>query len=242
MVLLLIAGGCFAAGIGAQHDALAGSSAVGSVPSFAAAPSGGVDPLGSASSPSLDPRLPLVGGAPVGGGGSPSPSVGRRAAGARGVVGRSDPVELRIPAIGLAVSVSGLGLNSDQTVQVPTDFQRPGWFQPGPAPGQLGSAVILGHVDSFRGPAVFYRLRSVRPGDTVETSLADGAIARFVVNAVVMYPKTQFPAQQVYGSHGYSALQLVTCGGEFDTHTRSYLSNVVVYTTLLTTTAAHSPG
>jgi len=157
-------------------------------------------------------------------------------------VSRSDPVGLRIPAIGLAVSVSGLGLNSDRTVQVPTDFQRPGWFRPGPAPGQPGSAVILGHVDSFRGPAVFYRLRSLRPGDTVETSLADGAVARFVVNAVVMYPKTQFPAQQVYGSHGYSALQLVTCGGEFDTHTRSYLSNVVVYTTLLTATAAHSPG
>ena len=149
---------------------------------------------------------------------------------------RSVPVALRIPAIGVAVSVGALGLNPDGTVEVPTNFQQPGWFRLGPAPGQLGSAVILGHVDSHRGPAVFYRLRSLRAGDQVEVSLADGVVARFVVNAVVMYPKAQFPAQRVYGSHGYSALQLVTCGGTFDTHTHHYLSNIVAYTTLAATT------
>jgi hypothetical protein len=149
------------------------------------------------------------------------------------VVARSAPVALRIPAIGVAVPVSALGLNPDGTVQVPTDFQEPGWFRLGPSPGQMGSAVILGHVDSYRGPAVFFRLRSLRAGDRVEVSLADGAVAHFVVTTVAMYPKEQFPARQVYGSHGYSALQLVTCGGKFDTRTRSYLSNVVVYTSLV---------
>jgi sortase (surface protein transpeptidase) len=133
----------------------------------------------------------------------------------------------------VAVPVSALGLNPDGTVQVPTDFQEPGWFRLGPSPGQMGSAVILGHVDSYRGPAVFFRLRSLRAGDRVEVSLADGAVAHFVVTTVAMYPKEQFPARQVYGSHGYSALQLVTCGGKFDTRTRSYLSNVVVYTSLV---------
>ncbi|MHB8329033.1 MAG: class F sortase [Acidimicrobiales bacterium] len=151
-------------------------------------------------------------------------------------VARSAPVTLRIPAIGLAVSVSELGLNADGTVQVPTNFQEPGWFRLGPSPGQVGSAVILGHVDSYQGPAVFFQLRSLLPGDRVDVTLADGVVAHFVVDTVAMYPKGKFPARQVYASHGYGALQLVTCGGVFDTTTRSYLSNVVAYTSLVSTT------
>lgn len=151
---------------------------------------------------------------------------------------RSAPTTLNIPAIGVSVSMSALGLNADGTVQVPTDFQQPGWYKLGPSPGQVGSAVILGHVDSYRGPAVFFQLRSLKAGDPVDVTLADGATARFVVRTVAMYPKVQFPAQQVYGSHGDSELQLVTCGGAFDAHTGSYLSNIVAYTTLLSTTPA----
>jgi sortase (surface protein transpeptidase) len=155
---------------------------------------------------------------------------------------RSAPTTLNIPAIGVSVSVSALGLNADGTVQVPTDFQQPGWYRLGPSPGQLGSAVILGHVDSYRGPAVFFQLRSLKAGDPVDVTLADGATAHFVVSAVAMYPKVQFPAQQVYGSHGDSELQLVTCGGVFDSHTGSYLSNIVAYSTLVSTTPATDPA
>ena len=155
-----------------------------------------------------------------------------------GALARSVPVALRIPAIGVAVSLSTLGLNPDRTVQVPTNYQEPGWFRLGPSPGQVGSAVILGHVDDRRGPAVFFRLRSLKAGDTVEVSLADGVVARFEVTTVATYLKKQFPAQQVYASHGYSALQLVTCGGQFDKRAGSYLSNVVAYTTLVSTTPA----
>ena len=106
------------------------------------------------------------------------------------------------------------------------------------APGQKGSAVILGHVDSYQGPAVFFQLRSLQAGDRVDVTLADGVVAHFAVDSVAMYQKEDFPAQEVYGSHGYPALQLVTCGGTFDTQTRHYLSNVVVYTTLVSTTPA----
>jgi sortase (surface protein transpeptidase) len=151
-------------------------------------------------------------------------------------VPRSVPVELRVPAIGLAVPLSGLGLNPDRTVEVPTDFQRAGWFELGPSPGQRGSAVILGHVDSYLGPAVFFRLRALRKGDEVSVSLADGAVTHFVVTQVVTYLKEAFPAELVYGSHGSSALQLVTCGGEFDPVARSYRSNVVAFTSLVSTT------
>jgi len=154
------------------------------------------------------------------------------------VVARSVPVSLSIPAIDLSVSLSVLGLNPTGTVQVPTDYEQPGWYHLGPSPGQLGSAVILGHVDTYLGPTVFFRLRTLVAGDKITVTLADGVVADFEVDSVAMYLKTQFPAEQVYGSRGVSALQLVTCGGTFDTATGHYLSNVVVYSTLVASTPA----
>jgi hypothetical protein len=146
---------------------------------------------------------------------------------------RSVPVMLRIPAIGVAVYLgSSLGLDLDGSVQVPNGTQQPGWFDQGPTPGQIGSAVILGHVDSTAGPGVFFDLRTLAAGDVVDVGLSDGVTAQFTVNAVAQYSKLSFPAQRVYGSHGSSALQLVTCGGVFDHQTGGYLSNIVVYTSL----------
>ena len=181
---------------------------------------------------------PLAG--PVGPQLPPSGAAKSPAVPAAPVVARSTPTALSIPAIGLQVSLSALGLNPDGTVQVPTDIGQPGWFDLGPTPGQVGSAVILGHVDSYLGPAVFFQLPTLRAGDGVEVNLADGVDAHFVVDTVVMYPKDQFPTSLVYASHGYRALQLVTCGGTFDPETGHYLSNVVVYTTLAWTTPAPS--
>jgi LPXTG-site transpeptidase (sortase) family protein len=145
---------------------------------------------------------------------------------------RSAPVTLSIPAIDLTTPVTRLGLNPDRTIQLP-GFHEAGWYRLGPSPGQAGSAVIIGHVDSYQGPAVFFRLRSLRPGDRVVVKLADGVTTRFAVRKVAMYLKTRFPTRLVYGPHGYSGLQLVTCGGAFDYATRSYLSTVVVYTSLV---------
>jgi hypothetical protein len=151
---------------------------------------------------------------------------------------RSVPLSIRIPAMGVSVSLSQLGINADGSPQVPTKYQEPGWYKLGPAPGMMGSAVILGHVDDKKGPAVFFKLRSLKAGDKVDVSLANGAIEHFAVKAVETYLKAQFPSQKVYGSHGYRALQLVTCGGTFDKATGHYLSNVVAYTTLVSTTPA----
>src|SRR5580692_9026055 len=102
---------------------------------------------------------------------------------------RSIPVELKIPAISLSVSLSTLGLNADGTVQVPTDIQQPGWYRLGPSPGEIGSAVILGHVDSYQGPAVFFKLRTLVAGDLIAVSLTDGGAAQFKVTSVAMYLK-----------------------------------------------------
>jgi hypothetical protein len=149
---------------------------------------------------------------------------------------RSVPVSLHIPAIGLSVPLSILGLNADGSVQVPDNIVQPGWFGLGPTPGQLGSAVILGHVDNYTGPGVFFELRTLAAGDRVDVTLTDGVTAEFSVSSVAMYSKPEFPAARVYQSHGSSALQLVTCGGIFDHQTGSYLSNVVVYSSLVAVT------
>ena len=235
VVLLMIAVSLITVGLRGHQVSLAGPVAgQGPPPALAGLPG---PPLSAVVGPAVSPSATLQTAPTPPAGGStlqtaPTPPAGMSP------VDRSTPVALRIPAINLAVSLSTLGLNPDRTVQVPTDFQEPGWFDLGPSPGQVGSAVILGHVDSYQGPAVFFRLRALHPGDQVEVSLADGMIAHFMVTTVVMYPKDQFPADQVYASHGGSALQLVTCGGAFDTHTRSYLSNVVAYTTLTSVSTA----
>jgi len=194
-----------------------------------------VGQLGHQNSPAGPAAAPTLVSPPAAVSSPPAPSATRPAT-PPAALGRSVPVALRIPAIGVASSLSTLGLNPDRTVQVPTDFQEAGWFGLGPTPGQVGSAVILGHVDDRQGPAVFFRLRSLTAGDKVDVTLANGVVAHFVVKSVATYLKKQFPAQQVYASPGYSALNLVTCGGEFDTRARSYLSNVVAYTTLVSTT------
>jgi hypothetical protein len=86
----------------------------------------------------------------------------------------SVPVRLVIPTVGVATPLVRLGLEPDGAMQVPVDFATAGWFAGGPAPGQLGPAVIAGHVDSRTGPAVFYRLRDLRPGHTIMVERADG--------------------------------------------------------------------
>jgi hypothetical protein len=156
------------------------------------------------------------------------------------VAARLVPVSIRIPAMDVSVSLSQLGLNADKSPQVPTKYQEPGWYKLGPAPGQMGSAVILGHVDDKNGPAVFFKLGSLKAGDKVDVSLADGAVVHFAVTTVETYAKVTFPSQKVYGSHGISGLQLVTCGGKFDSGTGHYLSNVVAYTTMVSTTPART--
>lgn len=159
--------------------------------------------------------------------------------------GRSAPQTLHFPDLGLSVPVGSLGLDADGSVQVPSNTVEAGWFRLGPTPGQIGSAVNLSHVDSAQGPDVFFGLRTLAPGDQVNVDLADGMTARFTVDSVAQYTKAQFPAQRVYGSHGSSALQLVTCGGVFDHQSGSYLSNVVVYTSLSAVTPtgpAPAPG
>jgi LPXTG-site transpeptidase (sortase) family protein len=147
------------------------------------------------------------------------------------------PVSVRIPAIGIDTDLGSLGLRPDGSVEVPSDPEQPGWYDRGPAPGEDGSAVILGHVDSTAGAAVFFRLHTLQAGDLVHVLLSDGRTATFSVESVKTYLKADFPAQEVYASHGFSALQLVTCGGTFDHQTGHHRANVVVYSRLTAMTS-----
>jgi sortase (surface protein transpeptidase) len=150
----------------------------------------------------------------------------------------SAPVRVEIPAIGVSSSLVRLGLNPDGTMQVPGDFQVAGWFTGAPQPGQLGPAVIAGHVDSRAGPAVFYRLRDLRPGDEVRVVRADHRVVRFRVDSLASYPKQALPDDAVYGATTTPALRLITCAGSFDRTRRSYRDNPVVSATRV----ADGPG
>lgn len=147
-------------------------------------------------------------------------------------VAHSRPVHLTIPALGISTAVGLLGLQPDGQVMVPTTVHTVGWFRDGPTPGVVGSAVILGHVDSYRGPGIFFELKTMRTGDVIRVVLADHVVLTFVVTRVVQFAKTHFPDRLVYGPHGTRSLNLVTCGGVFNHATGSYESNIVVFSTL----------
>jgi sortase (surface protein transpeptidase) len=147
----------------------------------------------------------------------------------RGYQATPVPVRLTIPRIHVASSLQRLGRLRDGTVQDPSRWEVPGWYALGPRPGDPGSAVILGHVDSKRGPAVFYRLRELRPGDQISITRADGSVVRFVVERTARYDKTRFPTDEVYYPTLAPALRLVTCGGQFDFTTGHYRSNIIAF-------------
>ncbi|HTE67250.1 MAG TPA: class F sortase [Actinomycetes bacterium] len=140
----------------------------------------------------------------------------------------SPPMRVEIPAIGVSSSLVRLGLNADGTMQVPGEFQLAGWFTGGPQPGQLGPAVIAGHVDSRTGPAVFYRLRELRPGDQIRVVRADRRVVSFQVESLASYPKWALSGDEVYGATTAPSLRLITCAGSFDRARRSYRDNLVV--------------
>ncbi|MEU4770737.1 class F sortase [Micromonospora sp. NPDC023644] len=184
------------------------------------------------SAPAPRPPQPLAASASTGpaAAGVPDPDV---AAGTG--LARSAPTTIAIPRIGVDAAIMPLGTNPDGTVQVPPleRAQLAGWYEPGPSPGEIGNAVIVGHVDSAAiGPAVFFSLGALQPGDTITVTRQDGQQATFTVESVKAYPKTEFPTEQVYGPSNRPGLRVVTCGGTFDEAAGSYPDNVVVFASM----------
>jgi len=157
---------------------------------------------------------------------------GRHQASSAEPMGRSLPVTVAIPAIHVSARVIPVGLTPAGSIAVPP-LAHPflaGWYDTGPVPGQQGAAVIVGHVDAASvGPAVFYDLGRLRPGQRVFVTLADGRTAIFAVSGAALYSKASFPASMVYAPTRQPTLRLITCGGAFDSRTGHYLASVVVY-------------
>ena len=141
-------------------------------------------------------------------------------------------MRVEIPTIGVNAPVIRLGLNSDGTLQVPTVYSQAGWWEGGPVPGDVGPAVIVGHIDSLNGPAVFYRLRDLQPGQAVLVFRPNGTVARFTVQQVTEVSKAAFPSARVYGAVPDAELRLITCGGAFNSSTHHYVDSIIVYASL----------
>lgn len=144
----------------------------------------------------------------------------------------ADPVRIRIPAIGVDAAVLQLTVDAQGVLPPPPTNEDTGWWRAGPEPGEPGAAVVVGHVDGLRGPAVFFRLRDLVAGDEIVVDRVDGTTATFIVERVEHHPKDAFPTEAVYRRTPAPVLRLVTCGGEFDRTTRHYLDNVVVFASL----------
>jgi Sortase domain len=143
----------------------------------------------------------------------------------------AQPEAVVIPAIGVSSPLVRLGLQPDRRMEVPEDYSVAGWYTGGPRPGDRGPAVIAGHVDSRRGPAVFYRLGELRKGDLIVVRYTGRAEARFRVERTERHPKRAFPTARVYGDTAGPALRLITCGGSFDRASGHYRDNVIVFAT-----------
>lgn len=150
----------------------------------------------------------------------------------------SVPVRVRIPSIGVDSDLMDLGLRPDGTLEVPPAGFPAGWFTGAPTPGELGPAVVAGHVDWGGQPGVFYRLRDLKVGDEVTVGRKDGSTALFRVAAVERFPKQDFPTDRVYGAIDYAGLRLITCGGAFDPRARSYVDNIIAFAELVGFTPA----
>ncbi|MCV2488784.1 class F sortase [Geodermatophilus sp. YIM 151500] len=142
------------------------------------------------------------------------------------------PVRIRVPAAGVDSGLVPLGVDGAGALEVPQDFGTAGWFTGGAVPGRPGPAVVVGHVDSYEGPAVFHRLPRLGAGDEVVVDLDDGASARFTVTRVTRVGKDAFPTDEVYGPTAGAELRLITCGGAFDDDRRRYEDNVIVFARL----------
>ncbi|MEF2976789.1 class F sortase [Subtercola sp. YIM 133946] len=184
-----------------------------------------------------------TGGTAAGDPATPDPS----AAAARGAVGANQdpsvaqapserqsgvaPVRVQIAAIGVDSGLESLTRDSTGWIQPPVNFDSAGWYRDGVVPGDVGPAVIAGHIDSVAAPAVFARLAELTAGDQVQVTLSDQTVVTFTVDRLVQAAKAQFPTDEVYGPTPTAQLRLITCGGVFDDSTGHYVDNVIVFAT-----------
>jgi LPXTG-site transpeptidase (sortase) family protein len=163
---------------------------------------------------------------------SNGPSIQTPVPAPRNIARSALPARVAVPRLGISSDLQLLHLLKNGELQSPSAWMEAGWYADGTRPGDVGPAVIAGHVDSTLGPAVFYRLREMRVGDKILVTEVGGKVLTFVVSEVRSYPKDKFPTDTVYGPTALPELRLVTCTGEFDYVHHNYLDNLVVFAIL----------
>jgi len=145
------------------------------------------------------------------------------------------PTSVKIPKIGAESSLISVAVTTDGKISVPSVHtpMQAAWYKLSPVPGEIGPAIVLGHVDGDKKPGIFYKLKDLAPGDEVDIDRSDGKHLKFVVDHVMQVPKDQFPQDAVYGNSSKPELRLITCGGAFDHAVHSYKDNIVVYANLV---------
>lgn len=139
------------------------------------------------------------------------------------------PSRVHIARLGIDAAIVPLGLAPSGELDAPADTSEAGWFTEGPEPGELGPAIVAGHLDSLTGPAIFYRLRELTSGDVISIDRADQSRVDFVVSRIEQHAKGAFPTDAVYGATTGPELRLITCGGAFNRSTGHYLDNLIVF-------------
>jgi LPXTG-site transpeptidase (sortase) family protein len=146
---------------------------------------------------------------------------------------RSTPSQLRIVSIGIDAPIVTLALDKNGAMQTPKNGTDTGWYIHSPTPGEKGPSVIAAHVDTKQGPAVFWKLATLKTGDTIEVARTDGSIARFSVDSVEQFSQDAFPTDRVYGNTDTAEIRLITCGGAFSKETKRYSHNTIAFGTLI---------
>jgi hypothetical protein len=147
----------------------------------------------------------------------------------------SPPTAIAIRSLDIRARVHRVGIAPDGSIAVPPPdrYQEAGWYDQSPTPGQYGPSMIVGHVDTGTGPAIFHNLARIRSGAKIEVTRMDRSVAVFEVNSVKRYDKTQLPAQRMYDDFDRPGLRLITCGGRWVGGTTGYADNVVVFASLV---------
>lgn len=139
------------------------------------------------------------------------------------------PTKLEIPTLKVSASVDGQGLNKDGQMEVPNNGEDVGWYELGAKPGANGNAVIAGHVDDYRGPAVFFYLKNLKAGDLIHVYGKENEKVSFQVEKVVAYKKDEAPLRVIFGPSQQPRLNLITCTGVYNRKNNEHEKRLVVY-------------
>ena len=148
---------------------------------------------------------------------------------------KSVPTSISIPNIDVEASVVKVGLEKDGSLETPDLFSDlVGWYEYGPTPGEKGPAVLVGHVDTYKGPSVFWNLSKLNKKDVIEIARKDSQVVKYEVTKIETYPQDRFLTEKVYGNIDHAGLRIITCGGAFNYVTGKYSHNTIIFARVIT--------